>query len=197
MSTSCAATVLGRPELAEAAGLSLFLSGKSAAKARVLPLLELLGNTIYDLGERVEEALVVKLGYNFLIAAAIEAMGEATALVEHCGADRERFLSMLVDTPLFKGAVYEGYGHMIGSRDYSDARFPVAMGLKDVELILQVADHVDMPLPFAEIVYEHLLAARVGGCAHEDWSVLADFVMQAATGAAVAARAGRPGSASQ
>jgi hypothetical protein len=48
-----------------------------------------------------------------------------------------------------------------------------------------------MPLPFAEIVYEHLLAARMGERAHEDWSVLADFVTQAETGAAVAARAGR------
>src|SRR5262249_23565618 len=34
-----AATVLGRPEVAEAAQLSMFLSGTPAAKARVLPLL--------------------------------------------------------------------------------------------------------------------------------------------------------------
>ncbi len=191
-----AGTVLGRPEVAEAAQLSIFLSGHSDAKGRVLPLLEFLGTHLYDLGERVEIANVVKLGYNFLIAA-IEAMGEAAALVEQCGADRAQFLRMLVESPLFTGAVYEGYGRMIGERDYSDARFPVTMGLKDVELILQAADHVDMPLPFAEIVYEHLLAARVGGRAHEDWSVLADFVMQAETGAAVAARAGQPGWTSQ
>lgn len=186
-----AGTVLGRPEVAQAAQLSIFLSGHSDAKGRVLPLLEFLGTHLYDLGERVEVANVVKLGYNFLIAAAIEAMGEAAALVEQCGADRAQFLRMLVESPLFKGAVYEGYGRMIGERDYSEARFPVTMGLKDVELILQAADHVDMPLPFAEIVYEHLLAARMGGRAHEDWSVLADFVTQAETRAAVAARAGR------
>ena len=187
-----AGTVLGRPEVAEAAQLSIFLSGHPDAKGRVLPILEALGRHIYDLGERVEVANVVKLGYNFLIAAAIEAMGEAAALVEQYSADRAQFLRMLVESPLFKGAVYEGYGRMIGERDYSEARFPVAMGLKDVELILQAADHVDMPVPFAEIVYEHLLAARMGGRAHEDWSVLADFMMQAETGAAVAARAGRP-----
>ncbi len=192
-----AGTVLGRPEVAQAAQLSIFLSGHSDAKGRVLPLLEFLGTHLYDLGERVEVANVVKLGYNFLIAAAIEAMGEVAALVERCGADRAQFLRMLVESPLFKGAVYEGYGRMIGERDYSDARFPVPMGLKDVELILQAADHIDMPLPFAEIVYEHLLAARMGGSAHEDWSVLADFVMQAETGAAVAARAGRAGRTSQ
>ena len=173
-----AATVLGRPELAEEARLTIFFSGDPEAKARVLPLLDVLGLHLYDLGERVEVANVVKLGYNFLIAAVIEAMGEAAALVEQCGADRAQFLRMPVESPLFTGTVYEGYGRMIGERDYRDARFPVPMGLKDVELVLQAADHIDMPLPLAEIVHAHLLATRVAGRAHEDWSVLADFVTQ-------------------
>src|SRR3989440_10814550 len=172
-----AGTVLGRPEVAEAAQLSIFLSGHPDAKGRVLPILEALGRHIYDLGEHVEVANVVKLGYNFLIAAAIEAMGEAAALVEQCGADRAQFLRMLVESPLFKGAVYEGYGRMIGERDYSDARFPVSMGLKDVELVLQTAEHSDVPLPYARIVHEHLLAAQLAGRSHEDWSVLAEYVM--------------------
>ncbi len=191
-----AATVLGRPEVAEAAQLSIFLSGHPEAKARVLPLLKVLGRNIYDLGERVEAANVVKLGYNFLIAAAIEAMGEAAALVEHWGADRAAFLRMLVESPLFKGAVYEGYGHMIGTQDYSDARFPVPMGLKDVELVLQAAERVEVPLPYAEIAHEHLLAAEAAGRTQEDWSVLADFAVQVETGEAVSAPGGQPEQAS-
>jgi 3-hydroxyisobutyrate dehydrogenase-like beta-hydroxyacid dehydrogenase len=192
-----AATVLGRPEVAAAAQLSIFLSGHPDAKARVLPLLEAIGMHLYDLGERVEVANVVKLGYNLLIAAVIEAMGEASALVEECGADRAQFLRMLVESPLFRGAVYEGYGRMIGERDYSDARFPVAMGLKDVELILQTAEYSDVPLPSAGIVHEHLLAAQAGGRALEDWSVLAEYVTQAVTRAAVSAQGGRRGQVSQ
>jgi 3-hydroxyisobutyrate dehydrogenase-like beta-hydroxyacid dehydrogenase len=187
------ATVLGRPEVAQAARLSLFLSGHPAAKERVLPLLQVLGTHLYDLGERVEVANVVKLGYNFLIAAAIEAMGEAAALVEQCGADRAQFLRMLVESPLFTGAVYEGYGLMIGERDYSAARFPVSLGLKDVELVLRLAEHARVPLPYAEIVHEHLQAAQRSGRSQEDWSALADFVTGTETGAAVAARAGGAG----
>jgi 3-hydroxyisobutyrate dehydrogenase-like beta-hydroxyacid dehydrogenase len=191
-----AATVLGRPDLAEEARLSIFFSGAASAKARVLSLLDVLGMHLCDLGERVEVATAVKLGYNFLIAAAIEAMGEAAALVEHFGAERAQFLRMLVESPLFTGTVYEGYGRMIGEQDYSDARFPVPMGLKDVELMLQAADHVAVPLPFAEIIHEHLLAARAAGRAHEDWSVLADFVTQERAGAAMAGRGDGPGQAS-
>jgi 3-hydroxyisobutyrate dehydrogenase-like beta-hydroxyacid dehydrogenase len=191
------ATVLGRPEVAEAGRLTLFISGHPTGRTLVLPLLQALSKDIYDLGERVEVANVVKLGYNFLIAAAIEAMGEAAVLVERCGANRARFLRMLVEFPLFKGAVYQGYGRMIGDQDYSDARFPVAMGLKDVELVLQAAERVDLPLPYAEIVHGHLLAAQAAGRSHEDWSVLADFVAQAAAGEAVSVQGGRPGQASR
>jgi len=188
--------VLGRPEVAEAGQLTLFVSGHPTGRTFVQPVLQALAKNTYDLGERVELANVFKLGYNFLIAAAIEAMGEAAALVEHWGADRAQFLRMLFESPLFTGAVYEGYGRMIGERDYSDARFPVPMGLKDVELMLQAADRVAVPLPFAEIIHAHLLAARIAGRAHEDWSVLADFVTQNVAGTAMSGRGDRPGQAS-
>ena len=82
---------------------------------------------------------------------------------------------------------------MIGERDYSDARFPVPMGLKDVELVLQAADHLDMPLPLAEVVHAHLLAARTAGRSHEDWSVLAEYATGDVASDAVAVRAGQKG----
>jgi len=189
------ATVLGRPKVAEAGQLTLFVSGHPTGRTFVQPVLQALAKNTYDLGERVELANVFKLGYNFLIAAAIEAMGEAAALVERCDVNRATFLRMLVEFPLFKDAVYQGYGRMIGDRDYSDARFPVALGLKDVELVLQAAERVDLPLPYAGIVHGHLLAAQAAGRSHEDWSVLADFVAQAGAGEAVSAPGGRPGQA--
>jgi 3-hydroxyisobutyrate dehydrogenase-like beta-hydroxyacid dehydrogenase len=175
------ATVLGRPEVAEQARLSIFLSGSASAKERALPFLQAIGSHVYDLGERVEIANAVKLGYNFLIAAAIEAMGEAAALVERFGAQRSAFLRMLVESPLFKGAVYEGYGSMIGAQDFREARFPVAMGLKDLELISEAAQGVYLPMPYLQAPYAHLLAAQAGGRASEDWSVLADYVREGVT----------------
>lgn len=171
-----AATVLGRPDVAEQGNLSIFLSGDRASKARVRPLLASMGKRIYDLGDEVEAANVAKIAFNFLIFSAIEAMGEAAALVEAYGLDRARFLHMLVESPLFKGAVYEQYGAaMIGPRDFSDNRFPVTLGLKDVELALKVGQHKDLPLPYAEVAHAHLLAAQAAGRGQDDWSVLSEF----------------------
>lgn len=171
-----AATVLGRPDVAAAARLSIFLAGPHAAQERVLPLLQVLGKDIYDVGEAVAAANVVKIAANFLIVAAIEAMGEAAALVERYGLNRAQFLHMMVASPLFGGAVYEGYGRMIGENRYEPALFPVPLGLKDVDLVLSTAAAVRAPVPLASLAHEHLLRAIAEGWAAHDWSVLARMI---------------------
>jgi 3-hydroxyisobutyrate dehydrogenase-like beta-hydroxyacid dehydrogenase len=175
-----AATVLGRPDVAARAELSMFLAGESAAKKRVRPFLVAISQRIYDLGEQVEAANITKIGYNFLIAATIEAMGEAVGLVEAHGMDRTEFLRMLVESALFQGAVYEGYGRMIGARDFSEAYFPVALGLKDIQLVFKAADRVGVELPYASTLLEHLQDAQAAGRGNEDWSVLSEFALSKA-----------------
>lgn len=175
-SSFLAATVLGRPDAAAKGVLSVFLSGDHSAKARVAPLLQAIGQRVYDLGEDGAAAAAAKLGANFLILAALEAMGEAAAFVERSGVERGLFLRMMVESPLFAGAVYEGYGAMIGAQDFSDARFPLPLGIKDAELVLRSAAQVDLPLPVAQLAHAHLLAAQADGRGREDWSVLAEYV---------------------
>jgi 3-hydroxyisobutyrate dehydrogenase-like beta-hydroxyacid dehydrogenase len=174
-------TVLGRPDVAAQAALSIYLSGRAAAKERVLPLLQVLGRHVYDLGEEVAAANVVKLGANFLILAALVAMGEAAAFVEGHGVDRKQFLCSMADSPLFGGAVYAGYGRMIGEQHYADANFPVPMGLKDAHLVLEAAERIGLPMPVAQLALQHLLAAQAGGRASESWAVLAEFAAAPAT----------------
>lgn len=170
-----AATVLGRPNVAQCAELSLFLSGEVAAKQRVKPYLAALAGKIYDLGDQIEAAPIVKIVANFLIAVSIEAMGEAAALVEGYGFDRACFLRMLVESPLFRGNVFEDYGEMIGTRDFSDVRVPVGLGLKDAELVKRAGQHSSVDLPYMNALLEHLMAARNAGRGSEDWSVLTEF----------------------
>jgi len=173
--TFLAGTVLGRPDVAAEGALSIYLAGPAAAKVRVLPLLQALGQHVYDLGEGVTSANVVKLGANFLILAALVAMGEAAALVEGYGVDRALFLRSMAESPLFGGAVYAGYGRMIGERNYVDSNFPVGMGLKDAHLVLEAAERIGLPMPVAQLALQHLLAAQGSGRAGESWAVLAEF----------------------
>jgi 3-hydroxyisobutyrate dehydrogenase-like beta-hydroxyacid dehydrogenase len=93
-SSYIAAPVFGRPQAAAAQQLWICVSGPPAAKERVQPLLNALGQGISDFGEEPGAANVVKLSGNFLIASAMEAMAEALTLAEKNGIDRSKVIEL-------------------------------------------------------------------------------------------------------
>ncbi len=176
LSTSyLSANMLGRPTLAESARLTILLSGAPAGRQRVLPLLRLLG-TVHEMSERVDAAPILKLAANSLIVSALEALAAAATFLRKQGLDPVEGLSILTQTPLFEGAVYQDYGAMISRDCYEPARFPVPLGLKDVHLILSQAEASECPLPIVHLAQTHLLLAEQAGWEHLDWSVLGRVV---------------------
>src|SRR5438034_9390771 len=75
--TYVAAPVFGRPEAAEAKQLWIVAAGPSQALERIGPVLDAMGQGVIVAGDDPPRANVIKLAGNFLLAAAIEAMGEA------------------------------------------------------------------------------------------------------------------------
>ncbi len=177
--TYLAAPVLGRPDAAADAKLSIFLSGPTRAKERAQPILHALGPRVFDLGEDPPAANVVKLACNFLLAAAIEAMGEAFALAEKNGIDRRRMADLLVQT-VFDCPVYRNYGRQIAEQRYQPGLFKLSLGLKDIGLALETAASSLVPLPLASLVHDHLLAAAAKGRGDLDWTGLAGEASEAA-----------------
>lgn len=167
-----AAPVFGRPDAAAARKLWICLSGNGAAKERVLPLLNVLGQKVFDFGEQVSAANVVKLSGNFLIISAIEAMAEAFTLAEKNGIDRSQVAELFGQT-LFACPIYQNYGRMIAQEQYEPAGFKLALGLKDVELALQTAKESQMPMPLASLVRDRLISAIAKGRGDIDWTGLA------------------------
>lgn len=173
--TYLSATVLGRPDVAAVARLTLFLSGEAQAKERVFPLLSALGK-VTDLGEEIVQANVAKLSANALILAAITAMGEVASFIEGHGGEVAHILPLIASSASFAGsAVYEEYGRMIATRDFSDALFPLRLGLKDARLILNAAQRIRLEMPSIRHAYSAILAAIAAGRDAEDWSVLSQF----------------------
>lgn len=169
------ATVLGRPDVAAAGRLAVYLSGDASAKERVIPMLGALGQ-VTDLGMETAMANVAKLSANALILSAIAAMGEVAGFIEGFGGNPAHILPLIAASPLFGGsAVYRGYGDMIGRKDFSDALFPVALGLKDAKLIIEAAQWIRLEMPSIRHAYSALLAALAAGRDAEDWSVLSMY----------------------
>lgn len=167
-----ASPVFGRPDAAAARQLVVCTSGPAAAKERARPLQEAVGRAIFDYGEEPGAANVVKLAGNFLIAAALEAMGEAFTMAERNGIDRQQVAGMLGQT-LFACPVYQRYGEMVAAKRHTPAGFKLPLGLKDVELVLKTAGDVRVPMPIAVVLRDRMIAGLAHGREDMDWSALA------------------------
>ena len=109
-----------------------------------------------------------------MIALAIEAMGEATALTESYGVSSADFLEILTNT-IFASPSYKSYGGIIAAKSYEPARFKLRLGLKDVRLALAAAEAKGVPLPSADLVRGFFEQAVEEGSGDKDWAALAEL----------------------
>lgn len=167
-----AAPVFGRPDAARAAKLWIVAAGPAEAVDRCRPLFEAMGQGLEIVGEDPMRATVVKLAGNFLLAAAIEALGEAYALVRKHGIEPARFLE-IVNGRLLRSPVYENYGKIIAEERFDPPGFRLRHGLKDAHLVLAAGEDVAAPLPIASLVRDHYLTAMARGWGDVDWAALA------------------------
>jgi len=167
-----AATVWGRPDMAAAAKLSIAVAGDATAIERVQPLLNAVGQRSTRVGEEPRMANVAKIAGNLMVAAAIEAMAEAAALVRGYKMPAKEFLN-IVNTALFDVPVYRGYADLIASGRYEPPGFDLILGMKDVRLALAAGEKANVPLPFASVLRDAFLDALAHGDANKDWAAIA------------------------
>lgn len=147
------APVFGRPEAAAARELLICLAGPASAKTRVRPLLEAVGQGIFDFGEEPGAALTVKLSGNFLIFSAAAAMSEALSLAQKNGVDPTKVIDMLTQT-LFPAPVYQSYGKRIAlDPEHVSSNW---IALKDVGLFKDLATQIGSEAQLASLLQERL-----------------------------------------
>lgn len=146
------APIFGRPEAAAARQLWIPIAGPQGAKERVRPLLEGMGGKgIFDFGEEVGAAVLVKLVGNFWISSAVNAMTEGLALAEKNGVDVKSVVDMLTQT-LFTAPIYQSYGKMIAEKTVTFNQS--AIGAKDLGLFKQTGQQVELATPIADLLSE-------------------------------------------
>ncbi|TFE25878.1 NAD(P)-dependent oxidoreductase [Frankia sp. B2] len=168
-----AAPVFGRTDAARAGNLTIVTSGDPDAIAEVQPLFDVLGRRTWTVGDAPEHANLVKILGNYLIACSIEAMAEASAVIEAGGMNPATFIEVLTDN-LFTGPVFTGYGRMIGNRDYEPVNFRLPLGLKDVQLALASGLERNVPLPFGGVLRDAFVDALAHGQTDQDWAAVTE-----------------------
>ena len=144
-----AAPVFGRPDMAAAAKLFIVAAGDPATIDACQPLFRAMGQKTFPMGTEPSAANLVKLSGNFLLASAIEALGEAVALIGKAGIDRRAYIEFLTST-LFNAPAYKTYGDLIAQGKFEPAAFAAPLGYKDIRLALAAAESLHVPMPLGK-----------------------------------------------
>jgi 3-hydroxyisobutyrate dehydrogenase-like beta-hydroxyacid dehydrogenase len=166
-----AAPVLGRPDAAADGKLHMLVAGSSADVERARPVLEVMAQKLWALGEEPECANAVKLAANFMIAATIEQIGEAMELAGAYGVEPTKFLAVITGT-IFGSPAVANYGRAIAEQRFQPAGFALKLGAKDVRLTLAAAEEASLPMPVASLLRDRFIAAIARGDGELDWSAI-------------------------
>jgi 3-hydroxyisobutyrate dehydrogenase-like beta-hydroxyacid dehydrogenase len=166
-----AAPVLGRPDVAAAGELNVLVAGPPEAIERARPLLDAIGKQSWPIGAEPHQAHLAKLACNFSLAAAIETLSEAFALVRSYGLDAKILKDVLTGT-LFAAPAYRTYGELLVEQKFEPALFKLPLGFKDVRLAMEAGEAAHAPLPFASVMRDNFLDAIAHGDGEKDWSAV-------------------------
>jgi 3-hydroxyisobutyrate dehydrogenase-like beta-hydroxyacid dehydrogenase len=172
-----AAPVFGRPDMAAAAKLFIVAGGDPATIDACQPLFRAMGQRTFPMGTEPSAANLVKLSGNFLLASAIEALGEAVALIGKAGVDRRAYIEFLTST-LFNAPAYKTYGDLIAQGKFEPAAFAAPLGYKDIRLALSAAETLHVPMPLASLLHDRFLRLLAQGGEHLDWSAIGGLAAQ-------------------
>jgi 3-hydroxyisobutyrate dehydrogenase-like beta-hydroxyacid dehydrogenase len=172
-----AAPVFGRPDAAAAAKLFIVAAGDAATIDVCQPLFRAMGQQTFPIGTEPSAANLVKLSGNFLMASAIEALGEAVALIGKAGIDRHAYIELLTSS-IFNSPVYKIYGGLIAQGKFEPAAFAAPLGYKDIRLALAAAERLRVPMPLGSLLHDRFLRLLAQGGNHLDWSAVGGLAAQ-------------------
>jgi 3-hydroxyisobutyrate dehydrogenase-like beta-hydroxyacid dehydrogenase len=167
------APVSGSQITLDAGQLAFIVGGDRAALERVRPYLLAIGPTITHVGP-LGSAVTMKIAINLGLAVQMLAFSEAVLLAEKAGIARERaveaLLKSVIASPMVK---YRGPQVLDMPKE---PLFNVAMIQKDLQLALDLARSVGVPLPTTAVTQEMMTAARGMGLGEYDFAIVFDVL---------------------
>jgi 3-hydroxyisobutyrate dehydrogenase-like beta-hydroxyacid dehydrogenase len=170
------APVSGSVPQVQSGTLTIMVGGDEDAYRRVEPVLRELGTPNYIGGNG--QGLALKLAINISLAVQMLAFAEGLLLAERSGVDRQRALDVMESSPIGSPMLKARASIILDPPD--EAWFDLGFMHKDIELALDAARRLEIPLPTAERADEVLEVAAALGYEHRDLAALFEALEQIA-----------------
>jgi 3-hydroxyisobutyrate dehydrogenase-like beta-hydroxyacid dehydrogenase len=162
------APVSGSVPQVQAGTLTIMVGGDQNAYHRVAPILRELGTPTH-IGDN-GQGLVLKLAINISLAVQMLAFAEGLLLAERSGVDRQRALDVMQASPIGSPMLRARASIILDPPE--EAWFDLSFMHKDIELALDAARRLGIPLPTAERADEVLERAQALGYERRDLAAL-------------------------
>lgn len=159
------APVTGSKPGAEGATLTFMVGGDESVYEKVKPIMELMGKRFYYCGGP-GLGLQAKLTQNLILSNLLQAFNEGLVLSTKAGVDPDLMLDILENSAAKSGLVSFKAPYVF-RRDFS-TNFSVRWMHKDIGLMLESANDLDVPLPLTGLTQQLFRAAIAEGLADED-----------------------------
>ncbi len=163
------APVSGNPSVVEAGNLSIMVSGRRETFERAEQVLKAIGPTLFYVGEG-EQARVLKLALNLMIAGTAQLMVEALTLGEGSGLDRATMLEVMGRSAV--GSPFVKYKTPPLLEDDYATTFSTTLMYKDLDLVLDAGNGAGVPLPLTATVQQLLQSCMSTGMGDIDFMAL-------------------------
>ena len=167
----CMDAPVGRTPREAAAGKALIMAGGNEADlADARSLFEAMADTIVHVGP-FGTGIRLKLVNNYMSLVGMVLTGEALMFAAKLGLERETVVRVLSNTTAGRGQLLTNFPGKVLAGDISPD-FPLRMGLKDIQLAMNLAGSVGAPLGLGGYAREMFALAKSWGRENEDCTAM-------------------------
>ena len=142
-------------------GLTIMVSGPRAVVARVRPLLDAMGRSVFDFGETLGAGSTVKTINQLLAGVHLAALGEALALGKRAGLDAHRLLEVYGGSAAASWMLNDRGPRALEATPPTKSAIDIFV--KDLGLVLDTGRDLKYPLPMAATAHQLFLSLSARG----------------------------------
>lgn len=169
------APVSGTVKPAQDGTLVVLAAGENTDVDLAEPLLLTMGKAVVRCGE-TGQGTKMKLVLNLMLGGMMQCLAEGLSLADSQGLDGSAVLNALAGGPMGAG-LYQMKGNMMLDNEFGK-QFPIDLMFKDLNLVLDTAGKLRLPLPMTAAVREGFSAARGLGYGDEDMAAVVKVYRQ-------------------